>query len=383
MTKRILPIVAAFLVVLTACTASRPELGEQVGAPTDLAFDDSGTGDNASDVDPIDVTGEIGDSAVVTPDGPAPKTADERPDSFVVNDDGVVVPKSGELIEQYGSTPILDHLHDSCVDGFLTDCDSLYFASPPGTDYELMAITCGGRGTEHYGTCEIDLGGGSDTDIDTEIEVEDLTGLFDGILVFGDDPALDALWTSCAGGDMVACDQLFFTSPIGSSYETFGDTCGNTSPSTSGGCTAGFATDGDDAGGTGDSAASSGNDYGDHDGFDALWDACGAGSHDACDDLWGMSPIGSGYETFGDTCGDTTVGAAGGCSAEFGTSSGNDLEAVGYGDDPGLDAVHDSCAASGGEACDLLFDMSPIDSTYESFALTCGDRRELSFDSCG
>lgn len=45
---------------------------------------------------------------------------------------------------------------------------------------------------------------------------------------YGEDPALDVLYDSCKGGDMTACDDLYDQSPIGSEYETFGDTCGGT-----------------------------------------------------------------------------------------------------------------------------------------------------------
>jgi hypothetical protein len=43
----------------------------------------------------------------------------------------------------------------------------------------------------------------------------------------GDDPALDALYRSCAAGDGAACDRLFDAAPLGSEYERFGSTCGD------------------------------------------------------------------------------------------------------------------------------------------------------------
>lgn len=43
---------------------------------------------------------------------------------------------------------------------------------------------------------------------------------------YGDNPALDALWDACDGGDMEACDDLFFQSDFGTEYEEFADTCG-------------------------------------------------------------------------------------------------------------------------------------------------------------
>ncbi len=43
---------------------------------------------------------------------------------------------------------------------------------------------------------------------------------------YGSDPALDALWDACENGSGIACDDLYFQSPVGSDYEDFGNTCG-------------------------------------------------------------------------------------------------------------------------------------------------------------
>lgn len=43
---------------------------------------------------------------------------------------------------------------------------------------------------------------------------------------YGSDPGLDELWDACAGGLMLACDDLYRYSPLGSAYEAFGDSCG-------------------------------------------------------------------------------------------------------------------------------------------------------------
>jgi hypothetical protein len=43
---------------------------------------------------------------------------------------------------------------------------------------------------------------------------------------YGDDADLDELWDLCEVGDWAACDDLYRTSPYGSDYEHFGDTCG-------------------------------------------------------------------------------------------------------------------------------------------------------------
>jgi hypothetical protein len=44
------------------------------------------------------------------------------------------------------------------------------------------------------------------------------------------------------------------------------------------------------------------------------------------------------------------------------------------GADPELDALHAACAEGAGEACDRLFDLAPLGSDYEDFALSCGNR---------
>ena len=58
------------------------------------------------------------------------------------------------------------------------------------------------------------IGGGSD---------DDLFG--SDASSYGDDPELDALWDACEAGDDVACDDLYWESPLGSEYESFGLSC--------------------------------------------------------------------------------------------------------------------------------------------------------------
>ncbi len=49
-------------------------------------------------------------------------------------------------------------------------------------------------------------------------------------VVPGDDSALNSLAQSCFDGDMGACDELFRVSPVGSEYESYGNTCGGRVP---------------------------------------------------------------------------------------------------------------------------------------------------------
>ena len=109
----------------------------------------------------------------------------------------------------------------------------------------------------------------------------------------GDNATLDALWDACAAEDWASCDQLYFDSPLGSEYESFGDTCGN-------------RTDGtqlcvDELGGG--AVPSESNAFGDDPTLDALYTACTAEDWQACDDLYMQSGVGTEYEAYGDTCG--------------------------------------------------------------------------------
>lgn len=52
----------------------------------------------------------------------------------------------------------------------------------------------------------------------------------------GDEAVLDELAGQCFTGDMAACDDLYFESPLGSDYETYGSTCGGRNEAAVGGC---------------------------------------------------------------------------------------------------------------------------------------------------
>lgn len=54
-----------------------------------------------------------------------------------------------------------------------------------------------------------------------------------------------------------------------------------------------------------------------------------------------------------------------------------DPEARNYGDDPTLDELWDECAEGSGAACDDLYWLAPLDSQYEAFAYSCGEREEV------
>lgn len=49
---------------------------------------------------------------------------------------------------QYGDDPYLDSLWDACADGDLQSCDTLYYGSAVGSEYEEFGASCGGHVTD-------------------------------------------------------------------------------------------------------------------------------------------------------------------------------------------------------------------------------------------
>jgi len=156
----------------------------------------------------------------------------------IIDDASEIIPDEDDLIPDetidptieggnHGDDPALDALWASCEDGDMAACDELYMASPFDSEYELFGDTCGER--KEAGTdvlCVVTFGDGTETDTDADTDTDTSGEPF----TYGDDPALDALWEACEGGDGAACDDLFWEAPAGSEYEDFGYTCGGREP---------------------------------------------------------------------------------------------------------------------------------------------------------
>jgi hypothetical protein len=118
-----------------------------------------------------------------------------------------------------------------------------------------------------------------------------------------------------------------------------------------------------------------GANYGTDPILDTLWDWCDDGGMWACDELFIYSIAGSDYEWFGATCGDR-VDTDDWCTELFGAP-----EARTLGDVPELDELWVECESGVGDwtlACDLLYELSPIETDYSDFGDTCGARSDPS-----
>ncbi len=194
---------------------------------------------------------------------------------------------SSDDVDTYGDDIELDQLWDACASGDQEACDELFWLSPIDSEYEMFGSTCGL-------TTEPTTGGCATTFASPDA------------FAYGDDPRLDALYDSCANGDMIACDDLYWESPIDSEYETFGRSCGGGLEANGGGSCA-------------ETQRGSDATYGDDPRLDALYDSCADGDMAACDQLFWESPISSEYETFGNLCGGRSESFLfGDCETTFG-----------------------------------------------------------------
>ncbi len=82
--------------------------------------------------------------------------AEDGRDGFFGSGSGPAPIPVDESDSEYDST--FHELAEGCRDGDLDACDSLYFQTPVGSEYEEYGSTCGGRADEEfYGTCAEDF----------------------------------------------------------------------------------------------------------------------------------------------------------------------------------------------------------------------------------
>jgi hypothetical protein len=113
------------------------------------------------------------------------------------------------------------------------------------------------------------------------------------------DPVIDEMLAQCAEGNGIACDQAYALTEVGSEAEAFADTCGDTEDP---GSICASILQGSKV----EPELYTGADsYGDDQTLDGYYDECEGGDMSQCDLLFLVSPVGSGYEEFGGTCGGT------------------------------------------------------------------------------
>ena len=198
----------------------------------------------------------------------------------------------GSDVSSYGDDPELDALWDACEAGDDIACLDLYWESPLGSEYESFAQENGGGSGGLFGS---------------------------GASSYGDDPELDALWDACEAGDDVACDDLYWESPLGSEYESFAQENGGGSGGLFGSDPSEFRSDcaSGDVSACVDLFLAASDTDDEQLALDGLRGECAGDDMFACDLLYLYSPFGSDDQEFGATCGGRTDGStANSCERE-------------------------------------------------------------------
>ena len=155
--------------------------------------------------------GETSDTTATTEDttDTTEDTTDGTVNDFILESFMQGLMSTGDLTEEQARCVGEEFLSIEGLDlNEIADDPNAMFADP-----EMMS-----RLLTIFSDCGIDptqLGGGGGTP----------SGLLEGD-TYGDNPTLDALWDACEAGDGAACDELYFSSGVGTEYEEFGDTCG-------------------------------------------------------------------------------------------------------------------------------------------------------------
>ena len=181
-------LLVAFLLI-TACSSSTVvarDTRPAVTADESSADDDLDEADEAAD--PTDES-----RSAVDPEATSvpPREADEQSGFGLGGDDQI------------------QGLIDDCQADSDPACDILFQLSEYESAEEAIALTCGGRSDAEVLFCTPDIQN------DGEFLHFDI-----------ESAGLDDLVTACEDGDMTICDFLYFRSPVGSTFEQIGNTCG-------------------------------------------------------------------------------------------------------------------------------------------------------------
>lgn len=331
--RRVAPVVVLLVVALAACASDG-------GTETDV----SGLAFVGGPVLPPDLSAPLGDP------GPA---------------------------DALGTDPVQGDLATACEAGELRACDDLYQRGDPTSTYAAYAFSCGGRLNPPPAAGQAP---------NCRLRSADHLATAGGVLPPGDSPTFNRLAEECgAVNGLEACDTLFREAINLTDYASYAVTCGYRDPDPRPNACAGYdgVPDGRPMGALGDDAE-----------LDALANECFAARISSCDELYASSDRGSVYETYAQTCGgrlaELVERVQPSCDMRF-----NDPVPTGVvpapddlGDTPLLDDLVVACAEGAMRSCDELFARSDLNTDYENFGATCGNRfaarrQDLQFSAAG
>ena len=110
--------------------------------------------------------------------------------------------------------------------------------------------------------------------------------------------------------------------------------------------------------------------YGDDPQLDSMWDDCEAGDMRACDLLYFQVSTGSAYEEHAETCGGTDSDTTAFCSEDTDVNEDWLLDP----DSAAALILVADCESGDFTACDLLYQIAPVDSDLENWGSTCAER---------
>lgn len=196
----------------------------------------------------------------------------------------------------------------------------------------------------------------------------------DGPQSYGDDAGLDRLYDSCAAGDLEACDDLWRSSPWGSEYDSFANTCGGTTSGSYGMCALEQQWEEEarayeaeverqeaeaEREAAEQQAAEEREAAAEQAALDALVNSCEGGDMQACDDLSWEADYGSAEYAVSDTCGGHFPDGWGSCVDR--ESQAAELESL-----VGL------CQSGDMQACDDLWYAADTSTPAHGVAEDCG-----------
>lgn len=204
-----LGVVVAIAAVLAMSCSSTTTMVERADRPTDTTTSsDAPAGDQAADDDmeedaaDEDSTEDAADDAT----DEQPVTSDDQSDDAGEDADEDNEEEAGFGL---GGAVQLASLLADCEADSDQACDILFQLSAVDSIEEAAALSCGGRSETETPFCTEGV----------EADGEQLH--FDE-----SSPGLSQIVIDCEGGDMTACDFLYYRSPLGSTYEETGNSCG-------------------------------------------------------------------------------------------------------------------------------------------------------------